>query len=253
MATMHAALPQTAQDMYERLQLVNLESVRAQAGATKPDMDDYRRFLALKAAAEKLNPIGFAHCLFSPTPEMDQVWHAHILDTRLYMEACAAMGAKDAFVHHDPHGGDDPDVQRARRAFTKAAFTKCYDGLPASKWPPTAMEIIEGAGLHTDDEEEDDSDDEGPVRPAKRPRPRSDDAIMIFVKTMDGRTITLRALSKDTTVKAVKALLHAAGEAPPEEQRIVFAGKQLEDDRTMDDYNIQALSTLYMTMRLRGC
>ena len=270
---MHAALPQTAKTMFNKLQLVNLESVRARVGATTQDMTDYRRFLALKAAAEKLDPVAFAHCHFSPTPEMDQVWHAHILDTRLYQEACAAMEAKGAFVHHDPHGGDDLDVQQARREFTKQAFMKCYGGLPVSKWPPTTMEIIEGAGRGYDDDENPDDDEEEAAdaavgdqthatgnlfggdlddpEPAAK-RSRVDNGFSVFIKTMKGRTLTLHA-NKDTTVKAIKALLHAAGEGPPDQLRIVFAGKELQDDLTMGHYNVKAPATLHMLMRLRGC
>ena len=260
---MHSALPQTALEMFNKLQMVNLESVRAHVGTTKQHMADYRRFLALKAAAEKLNPVAFAHCLFSPTPEMDQIWHAHILDTRLYQEACATMEAKDAFVHHDPRGGDDSDVQKARREFTKAAFIKCYGGPPVSKWPPTTMDIIEGAGRGYDDDDDPDEDDEEggesaigdqthdaePV--AKRPRV-DNNYFTVFVKTQTGRTRSLR-VTKDTTVEAVKALLHASGEAPPDQLRIVFAGKQLEDARTMGDYNVRGAVTLHMLLRLRGC
>lgn len=261
---MPAALPQTANEMFNKLQLVNLESVRAQVGATKPDMTDYRRFLALKAAAEKLDPLAFAHCHFSPTPEMDQIWHAHILDTRLYQEACAAMGAKDAFVHHDPHGGDDLDVKKARRAFTQAVWARCYCSLPESGWP---VVDVDGDGEDGEDGEEgagghdpidggggdDKSSDEEELATRLPKRPRVDDnKFTIFVKTMKGRTLSL-SVTKDTTVEDLKAGLHAAGEAPPDQLRVVFAGKQLEDARTMGDYNVRARSTLHMLMRLRGC
>ena len=255
---MHAALPETAKTMFYKLQLVNLESVRARVGATKQDMFDYRRFLALKAAAEKLHPVAFAHCHFSPTPEMDEVWHAHILDTRLYQEACAAMDAKDGFVHHDPHGGDDLDVQQARREFTKQAFIKCYGGLPVSKWPLTGGTAVDGDENPDDDDDDDEGeanlfggDHDGAEPVAKRPR-ADNRPFTVFVKTMKGRTLSLD-VAKNTTVKDVKALLHAAGEGPPDQLRIVYAGKQLEDERTMDYYDIRPPCTLQMLMRLRGC
>lgn len=74
----------------------------------------------------------------------------------------------------------------------------------------------------------------------------------IFVKTLAGRTITIPMHPADSVDK-IKQRLHQRGEKPPEEQRLVFAGLQLEDGRTMRDYNIQKESTLYLLLRLCGC
>ena len=117
------------------LDVLNFEPLRSMI--EKPDLlPEYKRFLALKAAegdldAEKL----------SPPKEIDDIWHAHILDTKHYRTTCEAMGR--GFIDHYPNGGADAAARDARRKACFDAYTNAFG--PA----PLGVRSLPWAGVRT--------------------------------------------------------------------------------------------------------
>jgi ubiquitin C len=77
------------------------------------------------------------------------------------------------------------------------------------------------------------------------------ESMQIFIKTMTGKTITVD-ISPMATIYELKQRIDTKEQIPPDQQRMIFVGKQLEDSQTLFDYNVRLEATLYLALRCRG-
>ncbi len=79
-----------------------------------------------------------------------------------------------------------------------------------------------------------------------------DHELQIFIKTLNGDTITIQANSSDKIITIKEKIQKKQDNLLPSHQRLIYGGKPLEDDKTLMDYNIQSEATLHLVVRLKG-
>lgn len=201
-------------------------------------------FLPAKASDEEWNSIFLEFLRFLSVkdlatdgglpPRLDEVWHACILNTRDYYALC--MKLRGCFIHHTTASEQDDLVERQSRVDqTVLNYRKRLLQEPS----PAVVE---------EPEEEEKPRPPFKIRFIRRPSP-----YQIFVKPISGKTYSLQVRA-DWTIADVKQSIHALkNDVPPDQQRLIFAGMNLEDGRTCADYNLCSDCTIHLVRRVTGC
>jgi len=207
------------------------------AGISSDAIIEYVRFLLLKAFFKDIDePLAL-----SPSGPVDEVWHAHLMLPQDYTAACVALlgidrASRPRVFFHDPHTSvSDDRAQRYQR--TKLRYTKLYGlNTPIMYWPDENVVLHHQAM---------------PVTPEQVRRRLP--TYSVFVKMLKGETLTLTVWPAMTVKMLKEAIFRNYPGIPVVQQRLIYAGTQLEDDRTLGSYNVTRDATFHLNLRMMGC
>ena len=133
-------------------------------------------------------------------------------------------------IHHNPDGGNDAAAQARRLSRTRKYYREIFGDRPSPDF--WGKEV-------------------GQTQTQNRPTSQHT-TMQIFVKNLSGMAITIKVEPSDT-IGTIKIKIKAIEGIPPDQQRLIFNGKQLDDCRTVADYKIKKESTLHLCARIFGC
>eukprot|EP01039_Chlorochromonas_danica_P003002 gene3002-3276_t len=189
---------------------------------------------AITAYAEFLTLLITSGEDLSPTDEIDKVWHAHILHTRDY-EAFNTKYSPGKKLHHDPLRSLDQDARKFRAIKTIELYKSTF-GHERPKGKAWKYELPENE----------------PTSKIKLP-PDRERSVTIQVHSLAGPKWRVKVSLEDSVEDLKLLMFHSRYGTPPDQQRLLHDGKELEDDRTLGSYGIGDGSLVGLMLKLRGC
>ena len=183
-------------------------------------------------------------------PRLDQAWHFAILNTKLYREMCMAEFGR--FLEHKTTTQTDSVREKNKRVdATIVLYKAIFNESPTTEF-----------WKKEEEEEQEHLQVVKPRRQSKRlagnKRPRKEEAdeeqkLSVNVKKLNGTTFTLRKFPPSTTIFTLKTMLQSLYNVPTDQQRLIWAGKQLKDENTCQAYKIPNEAVIHLVEKLRGC
>ena len=178
--------------------------------------DDYFKFITMKVYTQDINGT-----IISPSIEIDQIWHTHLLYNKHYIDMCTDI---NFIVYHYPERENDDQLTKNTRRNNFLDLCHCH------------FPIIK------------------PKIPRKISFPKSVNSEPVFIKTMTGTTKTIYVDFDKETLQSFKQKVLDKENIMIEHQKYLFHGKILqEDNKLLKDYGIEKNSILHLYLQLKGC
>ena len=242
---------------------------RKNVGDANDRIKEFKRFMTLKALYRDVTA-----SILSPSYEVDQVWHGLLqfpLDYIAFCDAILPLDSASRIIDHDPFGGDDVESQSKRyqktlevyklffRQDPPSAFWEAPEPLPntvacvvAPRVEPEPNPVAQVATLRSGSKRKTVDPIAKSVDSQKVKVPRRKLKLTLFVKTLTDKTLTVQAMANDS-IQVLNLKIQEQLQIPAEQQRLIFAGRQLEDGPTLESFNLKDGSTIHLYTRLRGC
>ena len=191
--------------------------------------------------------------VYSQSFIIDEVWHLFLLFSKDYSRLCSDVLGGGELLDHYPLATSDSDQTNRYLNTIKRYELLFKESPPSAYWDDNLINSLSASHSDSSDITENTSKKAHIKLESSSSYPNTHSTSMqIFYKNTIGIDFALNVSPSDS-ILYVKQLIERIDGSPICIQRLIYAGRQLEDDRTLSDYNIRPEATIQFILRLRGC